>query len=249
MSYYNQIKLRDEKLKHFSKEYGVGKHALDDPLQKGNDNRPYWIHEKVELEKKSRRKSRKEIESDLPRSEALGEKGRDEDDLLIDNLKRTLSTLHIYQKPQHHASEGEVALHLTRITDTKRSNPEQSWPTHHLPTAEGNNSPWNRQRHKSELTYAHKKHPKPKALIKNLARRRKGNIVQDLGANERERYVQLVSSARQRENGNINSIESIVSNLGSEHVPREDFAEEAARESRKKWYNDVFCGQFLDSSS
>ena len=247
MSYYNQIKIRDEKLKRFSKGHSVDKHALDDPLQRGNNNRPQWVHEKVELDKKLRRKSQNKIENDVSRSEAPGEQGRDEDDLLIDNLKRTLSTL---QTPQHHASEGEVALHLTRIIDTKRSKPEQSWPTHHLPTAGGNNSPWNRQRHKSELTFAHKKHPKPKALIKSLARRRKCNIVQDLGANERERYVQLVSSARQRENGNISGIESFVktSTSGAEHAPREVFAEEAARQSRKEWYNDALRGQFLKSS-
>ena len=90
----------------------------------------------------------------------------------IEEIEKTLENLPTHQQPHFHATPGSVQLHLSRIKETQRSKPKNSWLTHTSNCHRFGNTVWNKQVHKSEYTKSHVKHPKPKQLRQQLQKRR-----------------------------------------------------------------------------
>ena len=95
-----------------------------------------------------------------------------EANLEIKKIETTLKSIPTHQQPHFHATQGSVQLHLSRIKETQRSKPKNSWLTHTSNCHRFGNTVWNRQLHKSEYTKSHVKHPKPKQLRQQLKKRR-----------------------------------------------------------------------------
>ena len=95
-----------------------------------------------------------------------------EANLEIKKIETTLKSIPTHQQPHFHATQGSVQLHLSRIKETQRSKPKNSWLTHTSNCHRFGNTVWNRQMHKSEYTKSHVKHPKPKQLRQQLQKRR-----------------------------------------------------------------------------
>ena len=116
----------------------------------------------------------------------------------LSSLKEALKGIDRHQLPHQYATEGQILMHMARIEGVKQSKHEESWPSHTLPTCTNTNSVWNQQKHKSDYTFTHVKHPKPALLKKNLARRRKSMdfLKTKLSGNtefdDRQRYVSIV---------------------------------------------------------
>ena len=53
-----------------------------------------------------------------------------EANLEIKKIEKTLKSIPTHQQPHFHATQGSVQLHLSRIKETQRSKPKNSWLTH-----------------------------------------------------------------------------------------------------------------------
>ena len=95
-----------------------------------------------------------------------------EANLEIKKIETALKSIPTHQQPHFHATQGSLQLHLSRIKETQRSKPKNSWLTHTSNCHRFGNTVWNRQLHKSEYTKSHVKHPKPKQLRQQLKKRR-----------------------------------------------------------------------------
>ena len=84
--------------------------------------------------------------------------------LEIEKIEKMLKSIPTHQQPHFHATQGSVQLHLSRIKETQRSKPKNSWLTHTSNNHRFGNTMWNMQLHKSEYTKSHVKHPKAKTI-------------------------------------------------------------------------------------
>ena len=201
MSYYQKIRRQSENMTLAATESVRRPSALlVDPLETSGDRKLY-VHE---LKGRSRNNSFKiEGSSHAEDTRVHGNPGISIGDNNIyenqlQSIRDALQQIDRHQLPQDHASEGQVLMHIARINDTKKSKQHYSWPRHNLPTSNNSNAVWNQQRHKSEYTFRHVKHPKPALLKKNLARRRrsmdflKDKLRGSTELDDRQHYVSIV---------------------------------------------------------